>query len=52
MLLKTEVRIFFGGGVTRISKIPLSLEPGMYLPEISAYQLELISPVTWETVDM
>lgn len=27
-------------------------EPGMYLPDISAYQLELISPVTWETVDM
>jgi cleavage and polyadenylation specificity factor subunit 1 len=24
----------------------------MYLPEINACQLELISPVTWETVDI
>jgi cleavage and polyadenylation specificity factor subunit 1 len=23
----------------------------MYLPEVNSYQLELISPVTWETVD-
>jgi cleavage and polyadenylation specificity factor subunit 1 len=24
----------------------------MYLPEIGSYQLELISPITWETVDI
>jgi cleavage and polyadenylation specificity factor subunit 1 len=23
----------------------------MYLPEVNAFQLELISPITWETVD-
>ncbi|KAJ3053431.1 Cleavage and polyadenylation specificity factor subunit 1 [Rhizophlyctis rosea] len=26
-------------------------DPGMYWPQISAYAMELVSPVTWETVD-
>ncbi|TPX33999.1 2-dehydropantoate 2-reductase [Synchytrium microbalum] len=26
-------------------------DPALFLPEMGAYQLELVSPVTWETVD-
>ncbi|KAI8813010.1 CPSF A subunit region-domain-containing protein, partial [Cladochytrium replicatum] len=39
---------------TEIRKKPPIPErpPGQFLPEINRYQLELVSPVTWETVDV
>ena len=38
--------------VSDIQDVIEDREPGMFLPEINACQIELVSPVTWETVDI
>ena len=36
--------------VSDIQDVIMDREPGMYLPEVDNCELELISPVTWETI--
>ncbi|KAI8896608.1 CPSF A subunit region-domain-containing protein, partial [Globomyces pollinis-pini] len=38
--------------VSGIAETPAEREPGQYIPSIDLFQLELVSPITWETVDI